>query len=121
MLPEDILNIVLTNCRKFSDCKDSNGSIDELIESIARDKDIQSDSNEWKILTEFSKIAVNNLNGNQNDKIEIRKKAQEYLENEERKKAKINKEIENGVLLKEINVRLCLLTTVATGNIINYF
>jgi hypothetical protein len=33
----------------------------------------------------------------------------------------MNKEFENSILLKEINVRLCLLTSVAYGNINNYF
>ena len=86
-----------------------------MIKSIADENNIRLDSNDGKMLKEISKIAVENLES----KEKIKEKANEYFKTEVENKEKIDKNIENSVLLKEINVRLCLLTTVAWGNFIN--
>ncbi len=66
------------------------------------------------MLTEISKITLENSD----DKEKIKLKAGDYFKTEKEKKEKIGKDIAESVLLKEINVRLCLLTREAYGNLI---
>jgi hypothetical protein len=106
-----ILGFILAERSEFSKCKRSNKPIDELIKSIAQVNKISLDSNDGKMLTEISKIAFENSD----DKEKFKLKAGEYFK---REKEKIGKDIAESVLLKEINVRLCLLTRVAYGNLI---
>lgn len=110
---ESILKCVTQEIHSFYDCKKSNEPIDELIKTIADENEILVDSHDFKMLSGISKIALDNLG----DKEKINTEAKQYFEKEKLKREKIGQDIADSEILKEINVRMCLLTAVALSNL----